>query len=150
MTANGPIEMGTTAEFEDLNPKSDPDLRRQIKEIMIGRWGERNAITSGTLNKRCGIVDRSGSGNPKVREALRDLILFDDMPIASAAAGNNGYFLVETSAEHEDELRSLKHREDAIRRRRHALELAVQSVREQRGNDYPAEVAGPQGQLSDW
>ena len=142
--------MGMTAEFENLSPKSNPDLRRQIKKIMAGRWGERNAINAAAINECCGMVDRPGSGNPKVREALRKLILFDDMPIASASAGNNGYFLIETSAEHETELRSLKHREDQIRRRRHALELAVQAVREQRGDDYPADVAGPQGQLSDW
>ena len=140
--------MRANSDVRSIRPKSDPGLQNRVKSILQGRWGERNAITSSEINQHCDGVDTDGSGNPQVRAAVRDFILLEAIPIASA--GRKGYFLVETTQEHEDELRSLKHREDEIRRRRNALERAVQRERDRRDEHYPAAVPGPQGQLSEW
>jgi len=108
---------------------------------------KRNSINSPAIIALRGGIDKDGAGNPKIREATRDIIVIEDMPIGSA--GQNGLYLVETIREHEGELRSLKRREEEIRRRRTALERAVQKEAESRSAKYPAEVSGPQEQLTD-
>ena len=67
----------------------------QTKIIMRGRWGKRKVVNSPVINKLCDGVNSDEAGNPEIREAIRDPIITEDMPIGSA--GPNGFHLIETT-----------------------------------------------------
>lgn len=91
-------------------------VKEEVKDIILDHRGSDNQISSREINDQIG-VDDIGSF-PTTRAIIRELILEDNIPIAS---GGNGYFVIETEDELKDYINSLESRMLSIADRKYGI-----------------------------
>lgn len=101
---------------------SDPSPKEQVKNILLDHRGKDNQISSRDLNDQIG-VDSVGSF-PSTRAIIRELVLEDQIPVAS---GNNGYYIIETEEELAEYVAQLDSRISSIAERRFAIKHAARN-----------------------
>jgi hypothetical protein len=99
---------------------SDNDVKGIVKDIILNHRGSDNPISSREINEEIG-VDNIGSF-PSTRAIVRELVLEDQIPIASS---NQGYYVVETEDEIAEYIDNLSARIDSIAERRFAIQRAA-------------------------
>jgi hypothetical protein len=132
-----------TREDDSNGNLPDSELRAQVRRVLAGRWGKSEAITSEEISNRLGGVDHLDS-TPRTREAIRDLVVVEGMPIGACG---DGYYLIETREELEECLSGLESRAMKILDRRAAINAAVRRHAEQVDEEYPRQVSADQSTL---
>lgn len=99
----------------------EQDAKEEVKDIILDHRGSDNQISSREINEEIG-VDDIGSF-PNTRAIIRELILEDNIPIAS---GGNGYFVIETEDELKEYIDSLESRMLSIADRKYGIRRAAQ------------------------
>jgi hypothetical protein len=92
----------------------------QVREILDGRLGAENAITSGDIKDRLEIDENETT--PTTRAIITHLIKEDNMPIGAKTGGPNaGYFIIETQDELYNYLGTLSSRSSSLEDRHRAV-----------------------------
>lgn len=101
----------------------DSDIQRVVS-ILEEHRGKDNAISSREINER---IDADNVGSfPRTREIVREILERELLPIAS---GNDGYYVIETREELEEEIESINRRIGNIAERRvHVRRAALEHV----------------------
>ena len=94
--------------------------RQQVKEILLDHRGANNAISSREISDRLN-KDEVGSF-PETRMIIRDIMLEDQIPIASS---NNGYYVIESEEELRDYVDQLESRILGMSERKFAVQRAA-------------------------
>jgi len=99
----------------------EQDAKEAVRDIILDHRGSNDQISSREINDQIG-VDDIGSF-PNTRAIIRELILEDNIPIAS---GGNGYYVIETEDELKDYIDSLESRMLSIADRKYGIRRAAQ------------------------
>lgn len=97
-----------------------PDPRELVKDILLDHRGEANAISAREISER--LNENEVGSFPKTRMIVRDIMLEDQIPIAST---NKGYYVVETEGELRDYVDQLEQRILGISERKFAVQRAA-------------------------
>ena len=98
----------------------DEDVKERVRDIILDHRGSENPISSREINDEIG-VDSIGSF-PSTRAIIRELVLENQIPIASS---NQGYYVIETEDELAEYIENLSTRIDSIAERRFAIQRAA-------------------------
>lgn len=99
---------------------SEKTAKDRVRELLLDSRGPENAISSREINE---VIDEDNVGSfPQTREIVRELLIEEQLPIAS---GGNGYYIVETEDQAADYADTLASRMTAIGTRRHNFLQAV-------------------------
>lgn len=94
--------------------------KEQVKELLLDHRGADNPITSREISNK---LKKSEVGSfPETRELIREIVLEDEIPIASSS---NGYYVIETEQELKDYIDQLEQRILGISERRFAVHKAA-------------------------
>lgn len=112
----------------------DADTLKALTLELLDRSPE-NPITAAELARRVGIED--GGGSPATREAIKELIEKRNVPIAS---NGNGYFLIQSEAQHNRYQRSLDQRIEGIIERKRITAEAWENFKNEQAETGEREV----------
>jgi hypothetical protein len=96
------------------------DPRERVKELLLDHRGKDNPISSREISEQLK-KDEVGSF-PETRMMVRDIMLEDQIPIASC---NRGYYVVETEEELKDYVDQLESRILGVSERKFAVQRAA-------------------------
>jgi len=103
------------------------DARELVKDILLEHHGANNPVSAREINER---INEDDVGSfPNTRMLIRDIMLEDQIPIASS---NKGYYIIETEAELQDYLDQLESRILGMSERKFAIQRAA--------NEWKAEI----------
>lgn len=100
----------------------DGDLLDDIEDLLRTEASADSPLTSGEIADRLGIDD--SEANPTTREAIR--LLAEERKVPTVGA-HNGYYIIETEAQKEEYLASLRQRIAGIEERIWLIERAWQA-----------------------
>jgi len=96
------------------------DVRSRVKEILLEHKGSDDAISSREISNQ---LDKDEVGSfPETRMLIRDIMLEDQIPIASS---NSGYYVIETEEELRDYVDQLEQRILGMSERKFAVQRAA-------------------------
>lgn len=98
----------------------DTEARETVRDLLLDHRGADNPISSREIND---VIDVDNVGSfPTTRRLVREVMEREKVPIAS---GNEGYYMIETADELEDEIESINDRIGSIAERRVRLREAA-------------------------
>jgi len=96
------------------------DARERVKQLLLEHRGADDPISSREISEA---LEKDEVGSfPSTRMLIRDIMLEDEIPIAS---GNQGYFIIETEEELGDYIDQLENRILGISERKFAVRKAA-------------------------
>ena len=94
--------------------------RERVKEILLEHRGADDPISSREISE---ILDKREVGSfPETRMLIRDIMLEDQIPVASS---NSGYYVIETEEELKDYVDQLESRILGMSERKYAVQRAA-------------------------
>lgn len=99
---------------------SDEEIKDEVEAILRNHTGADNPISSREIDDELGL-DSVGSF-PNTRAVIRELLLEDQIPIASSS---NGYYIIETEDELAEYIESLESRMLSIADRKYGIRRAA-------------------------
>ena len=96
------------------------DARERVKSILLDHRGKDDAISSREISEQ---LNREEVGSfPETRMLIREIMLEDQIPIAS---NNSGYYVVESEEELQDYVDQLEQRILGVSERKFAVQRAA-------------------------
>ncbi|MDS0261893.1 hypothetical protein NDI56_21030 [Haloarcula sp. S1CR25-12] len=96
------------------------DARELVKEMLLEHRGADSPISSREISER--LEENEVGSFPKTRMMIREIMLEDQIPIASS---NNGYYVIESEEELQDYIDQLENRILGISERKFGVQRAA-------------------------